>query len=302
MSDQNRPVAPPQPPPVPDFSSLPAEPRPWGPWWSILWGFVVICVWQIAQIATLMVLSLLEQGPAGLSGEALNSFMENAMQDGDAVGLMSFFSALVACAMIVAIVKVRGISLAEGLALRAPRHWWMWLLVPPFWFAGVTLIGLLVENFQSDKSALDQEQIAGMVAGADFLGYLLLGVAVGAPLFEEFLFRGLLHEGLRQTVIGRWGAMVLTALVFSLMHAQYQDPAAFVMLFFLGCLFTLARELSGSLWIAVALHALQNAMVTTMMFLVLNGHIPESQLPDEMKQMLEDMEKSTPAEVSSETL
>lgn len=261
------------------------EPRPWGPWWSILWTILVICVWQLAQVGILAGMSFQRSGAEGVQGDGLAKFMELVMQDGDLVGLMSFGSAMVACFMIIMIVKVKGVSLARGLALRKPKKWWMWLLVFPAWLVGMIIIGLIVSPFQSDKSVADQAQIAGMVEGTNWLILLLLGVSVGAPFFEEFLFRGLLHEGLRQSFLGPVGSGILTAAFFSVMHAQYQDPAAFLMLFLLGGLFTLARELTGSLWVSIAMHAIQNTVVTGMMFLALNGLIPEDQMPEDLREI-----------------
>ena len=213
------------------------------------------------------------------------------MKDGDLLGIMGFSSAIVGCLLILIIVKVRGVSLSKGLALRAPKKWWMWLLVFPAWILGMIVISLIVSPFQSDKSVADQAQIAGLVGGTDYLILLFLGVSVGAPFFEEFLFRGLLHEGLRQSFLGPIGSGILTALAFSGMHGQYSDPAAFLMLFLLGCLFTLARELTGSLWVAVAMHAIQNTMVTGMMFLALNGHIPEDQMPEDLREIFQQKEQ-----------
>ncbi|WP_411845151.1 CPBP family intramembrane glutamic endopeptidase [Roseibacillus persicicus] len=261
------------------------EGRPWGPWWSILWTVVVICVWQLAQVGMLAGMAFHHKGAKGLEGNGLSDFTSIVMADGDLLGLMSFGSALVGCFMILLIVRAKGVSFSRGLALRKPKRWWMWLLVFPAWLIGMILIGLIVSPFQSEKSVADQAQIAGMVEGTNWLIFLLLGVSVGAPFFEEFLFRGLLHEGLRQSFLGPIGSGILTAAFFSVLHAQYQDPAAFLMLFLLGGLFTLARELTGSLWIAIVMHAIQNTVVTGMMFLALNGYIPEDQMPEDLREI-----------------
>lgn len=272
---------------------------PWGPWWSLLWAFVVVCVWQLAQMGILTFLSFKESGSEGLTQEAFGNFVKGVMTNGDLLGIMSFASAVIGCLMVLLIVKVRGTTFSRGLALRAPKKWWMWLLVFPAWILGMLVISLIVSPLQSDKSVADQAQIAGMVEGTNYLILLLLGVSVGAPFFEEFLFRGLLHEGLRQSFLGPIGSGILTALAFSLMHGQYQDPAAFLMLFLLGCLFTFVREVTGSLWIAIAMHAIQNTMVTVMMFLALNGYIPEEQMPEDLREIFQAKEQPAVLYLSS---
>lgn len=271
------------PPAIPEEEPI----RPWGPWWSVLWAFVVVCVWQLAQLAVLALLAFRELGIEGLAEGGMEVFTETVLTDGDLVGVMAFVSAMIGCALILVIVKVRGTTFSQGLALRAPKKWWMWLLVFPAWIAGMVVISFLVSPFQGDKTVTDQAQIAGMVEGSNYLILLLLGVSVGAPFFEEFLFRGLLHEGLRQSFLGPIGSGVLTALLFSAMHGQYEAPSAFLTLFLLGCLFTLARELTGSLWIAVAMHAIQNTVVTGTMFLAIHGYIPEEQMPEDLKEIFQ---------------
>lgn len=261
-------------------------PGPWGPGWTLIWGFVVFCVWQLSQLAVVAFLSFREYGAEGLKGEGLTKFMENLGSNGDAVGLVGFTSAVVGCLMIVAIVRVRGCSLADGLALRKVKKWWMWLLVFPAWIIGAMVIGLIVSQFEGSNSAADQAGIADLVQGTDHLFLLIMGVSIGAPFFEEFFFRGLLHEGLRRTFLRPIGSGILISAAFSVAHLQYQDPSAFVALFLLGCLFTAARELTGSLWAAVVMHGIQNTVVTVSMFLMLSGMIPEDQLPEDMKEIL----------------
>ncbi len=272
-------------------------PGPWPPRWTLLWAFAVFCVWQLTQMGVVAFLSYQEAGMKGLSGEGITAYMESLGANGDAVGAVGFISAVVGCLMIVAIVKVRGVSLAEGLALRKLKKWWMWLLILPAWMISAMLIGVIVSQFEGSNAGADQAGIADLVEGTDVLLLLILGVSIGAPFFEEFFFRGLLHEGLRQSFLGPIGSGILISAGFSIVHFQYQDPSAFVALFLLGCLFTAAREITGSLWAAVVMHAIQNTVVTLSMFLVLSGAIPEDQLPDDMKEMFQNRKKEQPAAV-----
>jgi membrane protease YdiL (CAAX protease family) len=278
---------------LPEPPAIPAEEiPPWGPWWAIFWTFVVFCVWAVAQFALMAVM----KAGVAVSGDGRMSesedFAETIMGDGDLMGAIAFGAAVVGVFMILAVVKTRGTTLARGMAFRLPKVWvWPIVLVgTPFL---LMLLGLAVTPFQGESSVADQGKIAMAIRETDWLPILLLGVALGAPLFEEFLFRGLLHEGLKQSFLGRWGSMVLTAALFSIIHSQYQDPSAFLLLFLLGCSFTIGRELSGSIFVPVLMHSIQNALATIPLWLVLNGFVPMDQLPEEMREVIEYSEEST---------
>lgn len=264
------------------------EKGPWGPWWSLLWGGVVFCVWIVAQTLFFGVFAAAESIKG--EGHGLQDTAARLTTDGDLMGPLSFAAAVVGCIAVIMVVRAKGVTLATGLALRAPK-WWVWLVLPFAMLLLMAILNLAVMPFQGENSLADKAGIVGMIRETDFLILLLLGVAVGAPFFEEFLFRGLLHEGLKQSFLGVWGSAIVTALVFSLIHRQYQDLSAFLFLFLLGVAFVAARELTGSLWVPIAMHAIQNALATIPMFLVLNGYIPEEQIPKEFQELIEAAEK-----------
>lgn len=259
---------------------------PWGPLWSLGWGFSIFCVWGIAQLAIMGVMKLFVEVPVGPDGEPTQTFAELLMGDGDLMGIVASGSALVGSLMILAVVRVRGIPLSQGLALKMPKIW-VWPIV----FLGtpvlLVVLSLAVAPFAQGDSVADQGKIASAVRETQWLPLLLLGVAVGAPFFEEFLFRGILHEGLKQSFLGKWGSGLVTAAAFSAVHSQYQDPSAFVLLFLLGCAFTIGRELSGSIYVPILMHAIQNSLATIPLWLALNGHIPEDQIPPDMREVIE---------------
>lgn len=90
---------------------------------------------------------------------------------------------------------------------------------------------------------------------------LLLGLAVVTPAFcEEFLFRGILQEGLGRRVPG-WVAVGVSALAFGLLH--WSPGAAFRILptVALGVLLGWASWRSGSLLAAVGVHLTHNFVI-----------------------------------------
>ena len=85
--------------------------------------------------------------------------------------------------------------------------------------------------------------------------YAALAV-LAAPLFEEFLFRGLVHRGLRRELPVRW-AIVAGAALFAVIH----PAASSVPVFVLGITTAVVYEKTGSLRAPIAAHAVYNAFV-----------------------------------------
>ncbi len=84
---------------------------------------------------------------------------------------------------------------------------------------------------------------------------IILAVAL-APIAEEFIFRFFLY-GVLKRYLGRFGALVFTALLFAAVHAHLPS---FAPLFVLGACFTLAYEWSGSILVSMTMHSLFNSL------------------------------------------
>jgi membrane protease YdiL (CAAX protease family) len=91
---------------------------------------------------------------------------------------------------------------------------------------------------------------------------IALSAVLIAPIVEEFLFRGLLQTALQQSgfIQSRWRVILLTAALFSVVHAGgviwQAMPGLFVLAIALGWLY----ERTGSLWPGIALHMTFNAL------------------------------------------
>jgi membrane protease YdiL (CAAX protease family) len=86
---------------------------------------------------------------------------------------------------------------------------------------------------------------------------VFLSVAVFTPIWEEVLFRGAFLSGLSRR-FRPWVAVVLSALIFTLVHGILINFAG---LFTLGIALALLRRFHQNLWASVLLHAAQNALV-----------------------------------------
>jgi membrane protease YdiL (CAAX protease family) len=79
---------------------------------------------------------------------------------------------------------------------------------------------------------------------------------LAAPLFEEFIFRGLLFQGLRRStgpILGIFGSAALFALV--------HPPIAVIPVFGLGIVAAISFHRSGLIWAPIMAHAVYNACV-----------------------------------------
>ncbi len=96
-----------------------------------------------------------------------------------------------------------------------------------------------------------------ILEGYDDPGAVILYMTTAiAPAFaEEFLFRGVVYANLRP--FGRWQAILISAMTFSLMH---ENVAQIFYTFVCGILLALMYEYTGSVWCGVVFHLLNNQL------------------------------------------
>jgi membrane protease YdiL (CAAX protease family) len=85
--------------------------------------------------------------------------------------------------------------------------------------------------------------------------FLLAGIVV-APVVEELFFRGFVFAGLR----GRYGwlkAALASSALFAVIHLQ---PLAIPPVFIMGTVFAILYQRSGSIWPAILMHLVTNAL------------------------------------------
>ena len=97
---------------------------------------------------------------------------------------------------------------------------------------------------------------------------LSLLVVFVAPALEEFGYRMLLQRALARIGLGPWPAIVLTSLMFALMHARIAPVPALAGLFVLSLALGWAFEKTGRISASIVMHTLFNAAnLTAALFL-----------------------------------
>ncbi|MEO6683696.1 MAG: type II CAAX endopeptidase family protein [Ginsengibacter sp.] len=96
-----------------------------------------------------------------------------------------------------------------------------------------------------------------------FISLILIGIL--PAIFEEILFRGVLQNVLTKWFKGPWVAIILTAFVFSIIHASFYG---FFVRFALGIILGLVFYYSRSLWLVIIFHFLYNGLQVTALYLL----------------------------------
>ena len=120
----------------------------------------------------------------------------------------------------------------------------------------------------------------GLLRPETFLGFILLFIAVAiiAPIGEELLFRGFFQQALEKHWKDVTRAILITALLFSMIH---MNPYWFAQIYILGVILGFIAWKTQSVLPALILHGMNNTMAMLFAFVDLeknnlyiwNGHV-----------------------------
>ncbi|MBX7113971.1 MAG: CPBP family intramembrane metalloprotease [Myxococcaceae bacterium] len=145
--------------------------------------------------------------------------------------------------------------------LRGPRSGRALLWALGFGFLA-SLGGLGYLHFIQQIDSFNEALSTGAKASKDFAPWVFTLAVIAAPIFEEFIFRGLVFGGLRRTW-GPWGATLASAGIFAVVH----PPMSVIPVFMLGICAAWAYEKSRMLLAPMLVHAVYNAAVVGAQFL-----------------------------------
>ena len=231
----------------------PKMPRTWKFFGSSLWTFAAFLAMSIVQLIGLLVAFGVLM-PGELDEEAFRSFGYH----GATVGAAALIGMPVALLVLWLATRIARRSFASYLALRWPS-----LREIGFAFGAtaalVTVLATVAWLFGYPISPEFATTSVRTARDSGLLWLLLLGFCIGAPIAEEFMFRGFLFRGWSASFLGPIGAIVLSAIVFALIHQQYEW-------FYIACiaavglLFGYLRYRSDSTWLTVITHGTYNLL------------------------------------------
>jgi uncharacterized protein len=217
--------------------------------------------WGIFATLVLAVIALLGGQFAAITAMAWYAGGLHAVpflnDDGVAVTLLIFISTPVQVALLSLFARRAGGGVADYLGLVWPRRSEVLFGIAAiviFIVAGNALTWLLGRNIVTDF----QVNIYRTASAAGWLPLLCFAVVVVTPIGEETLFRGFLFRGWLRSPSSPWPVIAVTALLWALIHMQY-DWYVISQVFVSGIMLGWLRWATGSTILTIILHGLINA-------------------------------------------
>jgi membrane protease YdiL (CAAX protease family) len=255
----NEPVTPLTPatlPPVP-------EKRVWGFWATIGFGAVILFAFIVVQTLVVAIGGAIVAIPRleSIDPSQFDAMLQTIMDAlNDRLGLLqslaTIISGIVGVGLIILIIRARKrAGVIEYLGLYEISGNQVLLSL------GVVLGFIGVMTLLENSLGLEAGDTINDTLFDTSLWPPLFGIAVVifAPLFEELFFRGFLFEGILQSRLGAAGAIIITSVVFAILHIQYNAFGMFY-IFLLGIIMGLVRWKTRRLWSTLVMHAVVNLL------------------------------------------
>jgi len=253
------------PPPLHLIDSPARPPQlPWGFWATTGLGLALVATYIFAQAVVASIFVLVEAfhrgGKAGLDLDAIST-------SGDVLAWATIFGAALVWMVGLLFIHLRkGPTTADYLGLRWPK-----LSSVAIWSTALATLIIASEalTFSLNRPIIPEVMVA-TYGGTSFRPALWVALMIAGPMNEEFIFRAFLFRGWKDSRLGNWGTVLLTAAFWASIHMQY-DLYGISSIFVIGILLGLVRWKTGSMSLCVVLHGLMNLIATIETEYVLRG-------------------------------
>jgi uncharacterized protein len=244
--------------PAPAVRAL-RPPRIWKFWGTALWGVFVFAAMFAGQMVVVAWFVLRREGPIDMAAAI------HIVGSGLTISLSVIMGLPAVLAALWIAIRLSRMPFADYLALRGTS--WINFLT------GAIALGVLVIGWDLLSRAAGREVTPGfmgevlLTARADgALWLLVIAFCVAAPVSEELFARGFLYRGWSESFLGPAGAILLSSVVWTSLHLQY-DWFFFGEVFSIGLLLGYLRYRFNSTWLTITVHGLNNlaAVVQTIL-------------------------------------
>lgn len=188
------------------------------------------------------------------------SLLQSLIVNGDALAFAEIPSTILASLLILFFIsrkKLLSIQNYLNFHIPATKQLLQWLAV-------MVLIIIIMEVINTLFDRATPDFITQLHANTNNFVLLWIAIIIGAPIFEELLFRGFIFEGLLHSPVGLIGATLIPAASWAIIHFQY-GWYEIITIFLIGIILSIAKYITKSLYIPIAMHMLMNLTASVMM-------------------------------------
>jgi hypothetical protein len=228
----------------------------WGFLGTLLWGiFIIVILLGIGQLIPIYIFAFFHEPIVDIS--ILRHYMALMERDAFLLSISAIGSTLLAVPLVFLIAKLKkGSNLKEYFSLNGFcfKTLFFWIFATFLLLSAEDAVTLLLnlEEMPTFMMNITYPNDASKIL-------LVLGVAFFAPVLEEVIFRGFLLKGLSNSFLGVWGAIIVSSVVWAMIHFQY-ELVYLMMIFVIGLFFGYAKVKTNSLFIPILMHILFNLM------------------------------------------
>ncbi len=255
------------PPNTPEKETI----KPWSAKATLGLTFLLFILYFVISIISLMVGAGIEAASSGVTAENAQAFGEKLGQelalDGDFNAINYLVTALCLSPLVFYFAGRRKVTTAASYLgfNKLPSK-------ANFITFNLAILGYFIFSyFASTALSIETPQIMiDMYNTTDYLFLLFIAVVIAAPIFEELVFRGFMFKGLKNSPLGVVGTIIITSVLFTLIHAGQYDLNVLAILFPLAVILGLSRQRSGGIYLPIYLHFVNNFYSSIEMYLFMN--------------------------------
>jgi len=231
--------------------------RSW--YWYLLTIFIVFVFWQILGVIPISLVAFMKTGNfADFEAASLDGFASIGIESNFYLVLMLFTLIMGLVGLLISIKSIHKRAVKTVVTSRETIDWKRVFYAFMLWF-GISVFLLALGYY------LEPEDLVWNFKPVPFIILVVISFLL-IPLqtsFEELLFRGYLMQGIGALVKNRWFPLLITSVVFGLLHGANPEVAKLgygIMVFYIGTglLFGITTLMDEGTEIAIGLHAANN--------------------------------------------
>lgn len=228
-------------------------------YWYLITIAVVFVFWQIIGVIPLAIVAFLKTGNlADFQNASLDGFASIGIDSNFYLFLMLFTLVMGLVGLLISIKLIHKRAIKTVFTSRNLIDWKRVFYSFGLWFSISVILMLIVYSFTPEDLIWNFKLVPFLILV--IISFLLIPLQTS---FEELLFRGYLMQGLGVLVKNRWLPLLLTSVVFGLLHGANPEVAKLgygLMIYYIGTglFFGIITLMDEGTELALGLHASNN--------------------------------------------